>query len=343
LGTILSAAGLVFIVMAFLLAGDYGWLQARKDFTIGDTVLLSQGDVSPVVIFILVGLTLLALFGLHILRSERQGKEPLLPSRLFASRVTNLGLVTQNSQWFIMIGTSFVVSVFLQVSRGYNAIETGLILSAATAGILVSSARIGTMIGRFSQRTIIRMGFLITFSGILWLLMLFDADSRIAVILPGLFLIGFGAGSMLTASVNVVQSSVPEDDQGALSGLSRSVSNLGSSLGTAVAGAVLISALISGVTTLTDESSVLNADQKSQLKGALQGDVTALSDQQVQDALQGQPEAVIEEVTRINADARDRALGLALLSVGIVGLLGFAAAVLLPPDERIGTPRQEAG
>ena len=59
---------------------------------------------------------------------------------------------------------------------------------------------------------------------------------------------------MFTASVNVVQSSVPESDQGALSGLSRSVSNLGSSLGTAVAGAVLISALVSGITDLTNES-----------------------------------------------------------------------------------------
>jgi predicted MFS family arabinose efflux permease len=45
---------------------------------------------------------------------------------------------------------------------------------------------------------------------------------------------------MLTASVNVVQSSFPEDEQGEISGLSRSVSNLGSSLGTAIVGSVLV-------------------------------------------------------------------------------------------------------
>ena len=39
---------------------------------------------------------------------------------------------------------------------------------------------------------------------------------------------------MLTSSVNVVQSSFSEADQGEISGLSRSVSNLGSSLGTAL-------------------------------------------------------------------------------------------------------------
>ena len=46
---------------------------------------------------------------------------------------------------------------------------------------------------------------------------------------------------MLTSSVNVVQSSFPESDQGEISGLSRSVSNLGSSFGTAIAGTILVS------------------------------------------------------------------------------------------------------
>jgi predicted MFS family arabinose efflux permease len=45
---------------------------------------------------------------------------------------------------------------------------------------------------------------------------------------------------MLTSSVNVVQSSFPDQDQGEISGLSRSVSNLGSSLGTALVGSVLV-------------------------------------------------------------------------------------------------------
>ena len=60
---------------------------------------------------------------------------------------------------------------------------------------------------------------------------------------PGLFLIGTGLGLMLTPSVNVVQSSFPERLQGEISGLSRSVSNLGSSLGTAIAGTILVAGL----------------------------------------------------------------------------------------------------
>jgi MFS family permease len=63
---------------------------------------------------------------------------------------------------------------------------------------------------------------------------------------PGLLLIGLGVGVMLTPSVNVVQSAFPEKLQGEISGLSRSVSNLGSSFGTAIAGTILISDLAHG-------------------------------------------------------------------------------------------------
>jgi nitrate/nitrite transporter NarK len=48
---------------------------------------------------------------------------------------------------------------------------------------------------------------------------------------------------MLTPSVNVVQSAFPEELQGEISGLSRSVSNLGSSLGTAIAGTILVAGI----------------------------------------------------------------------------------------------------
>ena len=59
-------------------------------------------------------------------------------------------------------------------------------------------------------------------------------------------MIGVGVGVMLTPSVNLVQSSFPEELQGEISGLSRSISNLGSSFGTAIAGTILVSDLASG-------------------------------------------------------------------------------------------------
>ncbi|TQJ92362.1 MFS transporter [Streptomyces sp. SLBN-31] len=61
-----------------------------------------------------------------------------------------------------------------------------------------------------------------------------------------MLLIGLGLGVMRTPSVNVVQSSFPEEQRGEISGLSRSVSNLGSSFGTAIAGTILAAGLTKG-------------------------------------------------------------------------------------------------
>ncbi len=246
LGAILSAAGLFFVVVGTLQAGAYGWFRSTQDFAIGNTVVIPAGGISPVWLFELIGALLLLWFFLHIRSRERAGKEPLLSIRMFQNRVSNLGLVTQNVQWLVLLGLSFVVSVFLQQVRGYGAIETGLILTPATIGILLSSMAAGRMAQRRAQATLIRWGFMVTIAGVLLLLLMVSATSNVLTFAPGLFLVGFGVGVMLTSSVNVVQSSFPEADQGEISGLSRSVSNLGSSLGVAIAGTVIVSSLVTG-------------------------------------------------------------------------------------------------
>ncbi len=242
-GAVLSAVGLVFVVLGILQSGDYGWLRAKKDFVIGDTVLISEGGISPVWPLVGIGAIFLVWFFAHIRAKERRGEEPLLSTRLFRNRTSNLGLVTQNMQWLILQGSFFVISVFLQTVRGYSAIETGLILTASTVGILLSSAVAGRLAERRPQVVLVRAGFATTIAGAVLLLLIADATSPIWTFLPGLFLMGLGVGVMLTSSVNIVQSSFPEQDQGEISGLSRSVSNLGSSLGTALVGSVLVSTL----------------------------------------------------------------------------------------------------
>jgi MFS family permease len=237
-GAILSAVGMFFVVFGILQADTDGALMA---------VLLAAG------------VAFLVWFFLYTRGRERAGKEPLLSLGLFKNRTSNLALVTQNIQWLLLMGTSFVVAVFLQTVRGYNAIETGVTFTAATVGVLLSSLAAERLAKRRSQRTLIMAGFVITVAGIAVLLALVGASSRVVAFAPGLFLIGTGLGVMLTPSVNVVQSSFPEQQQADISGLSRSVSNLGSSFGTAIAGTILVSDLASGNDTYVLAMIVLGA------------------------------------------------------------------------------------
>jgi MFS family permease len=221
-GAILSAVGLVLVVMGILAADNNGWLMLA---------LVGAGAL------------VLAWFFRWIRAKERAGREPLLSTGLFRNRTSNLGLVTQNTQWLLLLGISFVVAAYLQVVRGYDAIQTGVIFTAATVGLLVSSLAAERFARRRPQRTLIMAGFVVTIAGVGVLLAMVTGFPGVWAFAPGLLLIGLGLGLMLTPSVNVVQSSFPEEQQGEISGLSRSVSNLGSSLGTAIAGTILVAGI----------------------------------------------------------------------------------------------------
>jgi MFS family permease len=225
MGAILSAVGMFFVVFGILQAGT-------------NNVLF--------IVLLVLGVAFLVGFFFYIRARERAGKEPLLSTGLFRNRTCNLALVTQNIQWLLLMGVSFVVSVFLQEVRGYSAIGTGVVFTAATVGILVSSFAAARLAKRYSQRTLIVAGFVVTLAGIALLLGFVHASSKVVAFVPGLLLIGLGLGVMLTPSVNVVQSSFPEALQGEISGLSRSVSNLGSTFGTAIAGTILVSVVATG-------------------------------------------------------------------------------------------------
>jgi MFS family permease len=244
IGTILSAAGLVFVVLGILQSGTYGWTTAHQNFTIGNTVVIPQGGISPVWLFVGIGVLFLLGFFFWIRSRERAGKEPLLSTHLFRNRTSNLGLVTQIIQWLILQGSFFVISVFLQEVSHFSAIQTGLMLTPTTIGILITGGIAGRLAKRFAQKTLIWAGFVATIAGLILLLLLGRLTSSVFAFIPGLLLTGLGIGVMLTSSVNVVQSSFPDKDQGEISGLSRSVSNLGSSLGTAIAGSVLVTTLV---------------------------------------------------------------------------------------------------
>src|SRR3954471_2382549 len=137
-GAILSAVGMFCVV--------FGILQADQ-------------DVALMALFLVIGAAFLAAFFLYIRSRERAGKEALLSTGLFKNRASNLGLATQNIQWLILMGTSFTVAVFLQTVRGYDAIETGVVFTAATLGVLVSSLAAERFAKRRAQKTLILAGF----------------------------------------------------------------------------------------------------------------------------------------------------------------------------------------
>ncbi|WP_236649996.1 MFS transporter [Kutzneria albida] len=215
-------------------------LSAVGLFLLVTGILAADNDIVLMLALLALGVLVLLWFFRWIHAKDKAGGEPLVSPSVFGNRTSNLGLATQNIQWLLLMGTSFTVAAYLQVVRGYTAIQTGVIFTAATLGLLVSSLAAERLAKRRAQRTLIVVGFVLTIVGIGVLLAMVGASPNPWAFAPGLLLIGLGLGVMLTPSVNVVQSSFGEQQQGEISGLSRSVSNLGSALGTAIAGTILV-------------------------------------------------------------------------------------------------------
>src|SRR5215472_3462841 len=181
-GAVLSAVGLVVFVGGIMAADD---------------------NIGLMLILLVVGALILAGFFAWVRSRERAGKEALLSTSLFRNRTSNRALVTQNMQWAMLMGTSFVVSAYLQVVRHYNAIQTVVNVTATTVGILLSSLAAGRLAKRFQQRSLILVGFVTTIVGVVLLLALVKGNPGAWYFAPGLFFIGVGLGVMLTPSVNV--------------------------------------------------------------------------------------------------------------------------------------------
>ena len=123
-GVALSSLGLALAVYGILKSSSWGWIRPLGAFTIGDTEITPFG-FSAVPFFILAGLGFLAAFVLWEERRERQGRDTLLDRKLLRIKPMRAGLLTLMMQQLILLGTFFVLPVYLQVVLGLDAFETG--------------------------------------------------------------------------------------------------------------------------------------------------------------------------------------------------------------------------
>ena len=335
LGAVLSALGLALVVLGLVQATAYGWIHARVPLKIGGTTIIHVGGISPVIPFVAAGLIVLVLFALWENHMKKAKKLPLLDLSILKGRAASIGLPTVMILMFMQAGLLFVAPVFLQMSLGLNPLVAGLTILPLTVFLIAASQWTAKLTAKYSPRTLIRIGMLLIPLGIclVWLL-LEDKPSALQMI-PGFIVVGLGIGFANAPLLNMVQSSVPVQQQSDISGTNRALSNLGGALGTAVAGAVLMSVLISSFSGLLMQSKVIPPQEKAKIQVSLAVDATTISNRQARQYLSKKAfePNVANALYDINQKARNKALLSALLAVGILGLVGFLFSIFLPGEE----------
>ena len=237
-GAILSAAGLGAVVFGILRSGQWGWIapSASAPFT--------PLGLSPVIWLISGGLVLLGFFARHEAAFIAAGKEPLLDTRLLKIPHMRAGLVTYLCQQFIIMGTFFVLPLYLQTVLGYDALQTGIVLLPLSLSLLVFALGGARLAGRYSPRRIAAAGLLGMLSGLILLVAFTGPDLRSIGFTIALALVGAGNGLLVSQLGNVIMSSVPAERGSEAGGLQGTSMNLGASLGVALIGSILIVSLV---------------------------------------------------------------------------------------------------
>ena len=143
---------------------------------------------------------------------------------------------------------------------------------------------------------------------------------------------GIGIGLVNAPLMNMTQGAVAQAEQSEISGLSRSMSNLGGAFGTAVAGAILVSTLIGSMAVQIDRFPGVSAAEKTIVIAAVTKDAQTVSNGQLQAYLKskGDVPALAAKFVEFNQNARNKGLQQALYAIGIIGLFGFVVSCFLP-------------
>jgi MFS family permease len=330
-GVALSSAGLGLVVFAILRSSVWGFVQPRTAPTIGGTEITPLG-FSPVPFMVLGGLALLWAFTGWERRRARLGRDELLDTALLGITQLRAGLSTLVGQQLVLMGTFFVIPVYLQVVLGLDAFETGKRLLPLSVAMLVFALLGPRIAARRSPRTVAQIGLIAVSIGALVMLATLDVTLNDTGFKVALGLIGAGAGLLASQLGNIIMSSVAPTQTSEAGGLQGTAQNLGSSLGTAIIGAVLLGSLATGFSErITGNPDIPPAAREAIVANAEQGidivPVAAVEQAAVDGGLtQDQARAVAADY----GDAQLDALRLALGAVALAALLSLSLTRRLP-------------
>ncbi len=331
-GSVLSATGLGLFVFGVLESSTWGWLKPKN---------------SPITIFgfsltlfvIAAGCALLWGFVKWQQHREATHRDPLIHLSLAHIPTVRSGVIGLFSQNLILMGTFFVVPLYLQLVLGKNALETGIKMLPISITMLVTAGLGAKLSNRFPVRTIVRTGLVVTIAGVLILLATIQPTLSDAGFALGMAVLGVGMGLMISQLGNVIQSSVDESGRSEAGGLQFTGQQLGSALGVAFIGAIVLAGLTNTFVRTVEQDTRISQEVATQASTAAGNGVNFVSSSQIESAAQDAGISKSETAAIVDdyETAQLRSLKAGLLGAAFLALISLAFTRELPhqkPDPR---------
>jgi EmrB/QacA subfamily drug resistance transporter len=191
---------------------------------------------------------LLGAFAAHQRWLSRRGHDPLLPPALFADRGFTVGLLAVLTFFAGMASFFLVLALYLQQGRGLTALEAGLVFAILGAAYMATSLRAPRLTLRLGRRLPVAGGLAIAAGhGLLVAAVAgIGTSGSLALLVPGLALVGAGMGLVLTPLTSTVMAGLAAERAGAASGALSTMQQVGNALGVAVTGVIFFGAVGDG-------------------------------------------------------------------------------------------------
>ena len=324
-GSVLSAAGLGVFVFGVLESSTWGWLKPKN---------------SPITIFgfsltifvIAAGCVLLWGFVAWQRHREATKRDPLVHLSLAKVPPVRSGVIGLFSQNLILMGTFFVVPLYLQLVLGLSALETGIKMLPISVTMFVTAALGARLSSRFSVRAIVRTGLVVTVAGVLILLSTIKPTLANAGFALGMAVLGIGMGLMISQLGNVIQSSVEESGRSEAGGLQFTGQQLGSALGVAFIGAIVLTGLTSTFISNVQHDPRVSADVSAQVGVEAGSGLNFVSSTQIESAAKkaGLDQPTTAALVDDYETAQLRSLKAGLLGAALLALIALGFTSELP-------------
>ena len=335
IGFLLEVVIIAVVLINIKLVGDVPYTGPRRIDVVGSalsvlgmggivlSILVWQEGGESVAALMIIGLIALGALAYWLSQRRKTGKTTLLDPGLFGSKVFRLGISGQMMQQIALGGMMIALPIYLQMVFEYNAMLAGLTLAPLSLSMFFVALIAGKRAGKRRPSSVIRIGFALLAVGILVLLPLIPrADSGLALIIP-LLLAGSGLGLLVSQLNNYTLSPISEERVSEAAGVNSAAGSFGLSFGLAFSGAIMLAVLALNFTDLSNASTVLSQSEKTQVARALETDAEVMSNTQLNQQIANQPEAVQQEIIRINTEARPQALQIALLVPLFASFIGL--------------------
>jgi len=216
-GAVTITASLMLAVYAIVNGNEAGWTSAQSLALLG------------------IAAALLAIF----LAIEARVRHPLMPLRLFRLRNVSIANVIGVLWAAAMFAWFFISALYLQLVLGSSPMQVGL--AFLPANLIMAAFSLGLsakLVMRFGNRRPLAFGLLLAAAG-LALFARAPTDGNFMVdVLPGMTLLGLGAGMALNPLLLVAMGDVSPSESGLASGVVNTAFMMGGALGLAVLASV---------------------------------------------------------------------------------------------------------